>query len=196
MRHPLNITYPIILGSQSPRRKSLLEGMGIDFEIMVIPTDEDFDSNLPPDLIATSIANKKGACFESIIAEKNSLVITADTIVSVNHTILNKPADKKEAMDMIRTLSGNMHTVYTGVCITTRKGQDSFVCSTDVYFNPLSDEEIEYYIEKCQPYDKAGSYGVQEWIGYVGIQKIEGCFFNVMGLPVNELYKRLKKYCE
>ena len=197
MDHPLNIPYQIILGSQSPRRKELLTGMGIDFEVKVIPTSEDFDLEWGPAKIATMLAVQKGNCFEKMTRDNNNLlVITADTIVSINDQILNKPASKEEAFSMIKTLSGNMHTVYTGVCITTAGKQEAFVSSTDVYFNELNDEEINYYIEKYQPFDKAGSYGVQEWIGYIGIQRIEGCFFNVMGLPVNELYKRLKKYSD
>ena len=197
MQYPLNIPYTIILGSQSPRRKALLEGMGINFELMVIPTDESFDDTLPPMAIATSIAIKKGECFRELVSNddlKNNLVITADTIVAIDNKILNKPSNKQEAVGMLKTLSGRKHRVFTGVCITTNTGQDFFVTGTDVYFNPLTDEEINYYLEKDQPYDKAGSYGVQEWMGYVGIKKIDGCFFNVMGLPVNELYRRLKKY--
>lgn len=194
MNYPLNIPYQIILGSQSPRRKELLAGMGIDFEIRVIPTDENFDAIKSPIEIAASIAIKKGECFRELATTENKLIITADTIVSIDNKILNKPADKSEAIKMLKILSGNMHTVYTGVCITTAQGQDSFTSSTDVYFNELTENEIDFYIEKCQPYDKAGSYGVQEWIGYVGIKKIEGCFFNVMGLPVQELYKKLKAY--
>jgi septum formation protein len=194
MQHPLNIPYKIVLGSQSPRRKELLSGLGINFSVEVIPTDEDFNPEQSPEEIAMSIAIKKGNCFLSEEFDKNQLIITADTIVSIHGKILNKPKDYDEAVEMIQLLSGNKHTVYTGVCITTYNHQESFVCSTDVYFNSLSNHEIEYYIHACQPYDKAGSYGVQEWIGYVGIRKIEGCFFNVMGLPVNELYKRLKSY--
>lgn len=194
MQHPLNIPYKIILGSQSPRRKELLSGLGIDFTIEVIPTEEDFAPQQSPEEIAMSIAIKKGKCFLTQEFQNNHLIITADTIVSIHRKILNKPKDYNEAIEMIQLLSGNKHTVYTGVCITTSNKQESFVCSTDVYFNNLSTAEIEYYIETYQPFDKAGSYGVQEWIGYVGIDKIEGCFFNVMGLPVNELYKRLKSY--
>jgi septum formation protein len=193
MQHPLQIPYQIILGSQSPRRKSLLEGMGLPFVVKVIPTSEDFDDNWEPAKIATTLAATKGQCFLETLAP-NELVITADTIVAIHHQILNKPQDAAEAFKMIKTLSGNKHTVYTGVNILTTQAQETFVCATDVYFNTLTDTDIYYYIENYQPYDKAGSYGVQEWIGYIGIQRIEGCFFNVMGLPVNELYKRLKKY--
>lgn len=194
INNPLDIPFDIILGSQSPRRKELLTGMGIEFEVMVIPTDESYDDTKGPIEIAASIAIKKGECFKELVTTQNKLVITADTIVSIGDKILNKPANKSEAIEMLKMLSGNKHTVYTGVCITTKSRQDSFTANTDVYFNELSDAEIDYYIEKCQPYDKAGSYGVQEWIGYVGIKRIEGCFFNVMGLPVQELYKKLKVY--
>lgn len=194
MDYPLHLPYQIILGSQSPRRKSLLEGMGLPFTVEVIPTDEAFDASAPPDIIATSIAVKKGSCFIERVSNGEFLVITADTIVSINNRILNKPSDKNEALEMLNELNGNMHTVYTGVCITSDVGQESFVSATNVYFNQLSKSELEYYIDNFKPYDKAGSYGVQEWIGYVGIKKMEGCFFNVMGLPLNDLYKKLKKY--
>lgn len=194
MQYPLQLPYQIILGSQSPRRKQLLEGMGVDFSVEIIPTDESFDPSLPPHQIALLIASAKARCFEKKVESSPIMVITADTIVSINNTILNKPADTEDAVRMINMLSGKKHTVYTGVCIYTHQGLESFTEGTDVYFNELTEAEIRYYIETCKPFDKAGSYGVQEWIGYVGIKKIEGCFFNVMGLPVNELYKRLKKY--
>jgi septum formation protein len=194
MEYPINLPYKIILGSQSPRRKQLLEGMGIEFEVKIIPTDESFDTTKAPVDIASSIAIAKATCFKDLVSDGKHLVITADTIVSIDHTILNKPTDTEDAVRMIKMLSGNKHKVYTGVCIATHEGLDFFVEGTDVYFNELTEKEIRYYIETCKPFDKAGSYGVQEWIGYVGIKKIEGCFFNVMGLPVNELYKRLKKY--
>jgi len=194
MPFPLILPYKIILGSQSPRRKELLAGMGFEFDIKIIPTDEGYDASMSPMEIASSIAIKKAEQFKEMVADGKHLVITADTIVSIGSQILNKPADHAEAYKMLKLLSGNKHTVYTGVCIATNKGLDFFVQGTDVYFNELTDEEINYYIEKCQPFDKAGSYGVQEWVGYIGIKKIEGCYFNVMGLPLNELYKRLKKY--
>jgi len=194
MQYPLQLPYQIILGSQSPRRKQLLEGMGLNFDIEVIPTDESFDATMQPHQIATYIASSKAKCFENKVSDKKTLVVTADTIVSINNNILNKPIDVEDAVRMLKMLSGNKHTVYTGVCIYTYKGLETFTEATDVYFNDLTENEIRYYIETCQPFDKAGSYGVQEWIGYIGIKKMEGCFFNVMGLPVNELYKRLKKY--
>jgi septum formation protein len=195
MNYPFNIPYQIILGSQSPRRKSLLEGMGIPFEVMVIPTSEEFDISWGPAKIATMLAIQKANCFEGLLEQHpDKLVITADTIVSIGDQVLNKPADKEEAFQMLQTLSGKMHTVFTGVSIATLKKKEAFVSATDVYFNELTEVEINYYIDHYQPYDKAGSYGVQEWMGYVGIHRIEGCFFNVMGLPVNEVYKRLKSY--
>jgi septum formation protein len=194
MQYPIDLPYKIILGSQSPRRKQLLEGMGIEFEVKIIPTDESFDDKKNPMDIAASIAVAKASCFKDIVADGKYLVITADTIVSIDGSILNKPVDHADAVRMLKILSGKMHTVYTGVCIATNKGLDFFVQGTDVYFNELNEKEILYYIDICKPFDKAGSYGVQEWIGYVGIKKMEGCFFNVMGLPVNELYKKLKKY--
>jgi septum formation protein len=194
MQYPINLPYKIILGSQSPRRKSLLEGMGIEFEVKIIPTDESFDVEKHPADIAASIATAKATCFKEMVSDGKHLVITADTIVAIEDKILNKPSDTEDAVRMLKMLSGKKHTVYTGVCIATEKGLDVFVQGTEVYFNELTEQEIRYYIETCKPFDKAGSYGVQEWIGYVGIKKIEGCFFNVMGLPVNELYKKLKKY--
>lgn len=195
INYPIHIPYSIVLGSQSPRRKQLLEGMGLEFEIQVIPTNEDFDKDWDPITIAKNLAKMKNECFTGILkADPKKLVITADTIVSINNTILNKPGSKEEAVHMLNTLSGNKHTVYTGVCISTSEKTENFVTATDVYFNALNEKEIDYYIETCKPYDKAGSYGVQEWMGYIGISKIEGCFFNVMGLPVNELYKKLQLF--
>lgn len=195
MSSPLALPYKIILGSQSPRRKSLLEGLGIPFEVHVIPTKEEFDPEGGPAKVATALALDKGNCFKEMLkTDPTLLVITADTIVSVGDKILNKPVDRDDAFRMIKILNGNNHTVFTGVAITTINNQEAFVSSTNVYFNELSDEEIYYYIDSCKPYDKAGSYGVQEWIGYVGIRSIEGDFFNVMGLPLNALYEKLKKY--
>lgn len=195
MNSPLHLPYKIILGSQSPRRKSLLEGLGIPFTVHVIPTKEEFNLDWSPAKIATSLAMMKGSCFNEMIQQdKKILVITADTIVSIGNEVLNKPSDREDAFRMIKMLNGNSHTVYTGVAITTINRQQCFVSATKVHFNELSDDEIYYYIDTCKPYDKAGSYGVQEWIGYVGIKFIEGDFFNVMGLPLNMLYEKLKEY--
>jgi septum formation protein len=195
MQSPLNLPYKIILGSQSPRRKSLLEGLGIPFDVHVIPTKEEFNEEWGPAKIATALAMEKGNCFHDMLkTDPSLLIITADTIVSIEDKILNKPVDREDAFRMIKMLNGNDHTVFTGVAITTNNNQEAFVSATHVYFNELSDEEIYYYIDTCKPYDKAGSYGVQEWIGYVGIRSIEGDFFNVMGLPLNTLYEKLKKY--
>lgn len=190
MLHNLN-NYHIILGSASPRRKQLLEGLRIKFTVETKNTDESFPDIAHPE-VAMFLADKKNNAFEDKL-KANTLIITADTIVSINNKILNKPADKNEALDMLRILSGNKHTVYTGVCLKTVNKKILFYTATDVYFNELSDEELIYYIETCKPYDKAGSYGVQEWMGYAGINKIDGCFFNVMGLPLSRLYNELKK---
>jgi len=195
MNSPLNLPYKIILGSQSPRRKSLLEGLGIPFEVHVIPTKEEFNKEWGPAKIATALAMDKGNCFNEMLkVDASLLIITADTIVSIGDEILNKPIDRNDAFRMLKMLNGNNHTVFTGVAITIANKQEAFVSATNVYFNELTDDEIYYYIDTCKPYDKAGSYGVQEWIGYVGIRFIEGDFFNVMGLPLNSLYEKLKKY--
>lgn len=192
---PLSLSYNVILGSQSPRRKALLAGLDIPFEVEVIPTDEGFSDNMIFSEVAPFLAELKANCFaEKINQDSSLLIITADTIVATENEILNKPINEEHAKEMIRKLSNAMHTVYTGVCIYTQEKKEVFVNATKVHFDQLSEEEITYYIEKYKPYDKAGSYGVQEWIGYIGIKKIEGCYFNVMGLPVNELYRRLKGF--
>lgn len=182
----------LILASASPRRQSLLKGLNVDFEIRVKSTDEDFPTNLKAQEIPLYLAQVKAKAFEFEL-QKNEILITCDTVVWVNNQVLNKPADRKEAIEMIQLLAGKMHQVYTAVAITTSDNQTLFYDETKVYFNTLSQSEIEYYIDTCQPYDKAGSYGVQEWLGYVGIKKIEGCFYNVMGLPLQKLYQHLRE---
>lgn len=195
MNYPLHLKHEIILGSQSPRRQQLLRGLGVDFEINVIPTEEDFDSSQPHHEIAMSISAHKGSKFKDLLSvQSNKLVITADTVVSVDNDILNKPGNENEARMMLERLSASEHKVFTGVCITTNEKQEVFFGETKVLFDNLTDEEITYYIQAFRPFDKAGSYGVQEWLGYIGIKKIDGCFFNVMGLPLNLLYQHLKSY--
>ncbi len=176
MLHNLD-NYQIILGSASPVIKK--------------DTDESFP-DIPHHEVSMYLADKKNKSFEDDL-KSNTLIITADTIVSINEKILNKPTNKNEALSMLKTLSNNKHTVYTGVCIKTWQKKILFYAATDVYFNKLSDEELNYYIETFKPYDKAGAYGVQEWMGYAGIKKIDGCFFNVMGLPLSNIYNELKK---
>lgn len=180
----------IVLGSQSPRRKHLLTELGVDYISRVISTDESFDPQLNRSEIAVYLAQKKGNAHRGKIAN-NELIITADTIVCYGDKTLNKPQNFEEAKAMLQMLSGQTHQVYTGVCFTTIEKQHTFYEKTDVTFHKLSETEIEQYIRTAQPFDKAGSYGIQEWMGYAGIQRIEGDFFNVMGLPLQKLYREL-----
>lgn len=190
----LNIfsSYNIILASNSPRRQNLLNELHFDFEIRVKEVEEKYPDNLKEQEIPVYLAKLKANAFADI--GENDLLITADTIVWVNKQVLGKPYDYSEAFQMLQTLSGNRHTVYTGVCLKSKTKERVFWSSTDVYFRDLEKEEIEFYLEKYKPYDKAGSYGIQEWIGYIGIEKINGSYFNVMGLPIQKLYDELKKF--
>ncbi len=184
----------IILASQSPRRYELLKGLGLDFDVLTSKdTDESFPDDMSTDKVPVYIAEKKAKTFENFIDEK-TILITADTIVSLNGRILNKPSKRKEAENMLRQLSGNSHVVITGVCIKSLQNKRCFSSRTIVYFNDLSTFEIDYYIDKFKPYDKAGGYGIQEWIGYIGIKNIEGSYYNVMGLPVQRLYEELCEF--
>lgn len=185
--------YKIILASQSPRRKELLAGLGITFEVRVLADiDESYPTHLVGEEIAAYIAKAKSAAYLTTLAA-NELVITADTIVCQEGHVLGKPRHKEEAKQMLRTLSGETHQVFTGVCLVSTKFQKEFVATTNVTFATLTEEEIDYYVEKYQPMDKAGSYGIQEWIGFIGVERMEGSYFNVMGLPVQRLYTELKK---
>ncbi len=184
----------IILASQSPRRHHLLKSIGVEFDILTgMETDESFPEVMLIDDVPIYLAQKKASTFHSFI-DDNTILITADTIVKINNKILNKPKNYKDAENMLKTLSGNKHTVITGVCLSAINKQECFKAYTDVYFDQLTDEEINYYIDNFKPFDKAGAYGIQEWIGYIGIKKIEGSYFNVMGLPVQKLYEELKKF--
>lgn len=186
--------YKVILASNSPRRRDLLAGLNIDFEVRVI---DDIDESYPPELhiydVAEYLACKKANEYKKNIAD-NELLITADTIVSRFDKILGKPVDKEDAKKMLHELSNQVHEVVTGVCLLSKDKKKSFSTSSAVSFTKLSDEEIEYYIEKYHPLDKAGAYGIQEWIGYVGVDAINGSFYNVMGLPIQRLYQELKKF--
>ncbi|MEM9834446.1 MAG: Maf family nucleotide pyrophosphatase [Bacteroidota bacterium] len=186
------MNYKLILGSQSPRRQQLMQELGIPFTTEVISIDEHFPDDLAVDRIAEYLAREKGkAHLDSLTDDR--LVITADTTVVIDQQVLNKPYGAAEARTMLRQLSGRSHRVISGVCFTTSQWQRSFSECTTVYFDPLAEEEISFYIEKYQPYDKAGSYAIQEWIGMIGISRIEGSYFNVVGLPVNRLYYELKQ---
>ena len=184
--------YKVVLASASPRRRELLAGLDIDFEVRTLPdVDESFPTTLQGGDIPLYISKKKADAYRPIMAD-DELVITADTIVWLDGKALGKPTDKADARRMLRDMSGKTHSVFTGVTITTKGEQHCFVAQSDVTFATLADDEIDYYINKYRPMDKAGSYGVQEWIGYIGIEKISGSYFNVMGLPVQRLYSELK----
>ncbi|MCH2235484.1 MAG: Maf family nucleotide pyrophosphatase [Crocinitomicaceae bacterium] len=191
----LQIDLNIILGSKSPRRVELLKGLDIDFSSRVVETDEVYPSDLSPIDVPSYLALEKANAQEDLLQE-DELLITADTIVLVEGIILEKPKSKEEAIQMIRALSGRTHTVITGVCLKTKSDTYTFSDETNVTFIDLLDTEIDYYISKYKPYDKAGSYGVQEWIGYIGIEKMEGSYYNVMGLPVQKLYAELKRFSQ
>ncbi|MEJ6492610.1 MAG: Maf family protein [Flavobacteriales bacterium] len=185
--------HTIILGSQSPRRKKLLAGLDIPFEVRVADIDESFPSNMPIPKIAEYVATQKWKALISN-SKDDELIICSDTVVVLDKTILEKPKDKKDGKQMLQKLSGQKHTVITGVALGTRNEFHSFSDSTHVYFANLSAEEIDYYLDNYEPYDKAGSYGVQEWIGMMAIEKLEGSYYNVMGLPVQKLYQVLKNW--
>lgn len=186
--------YRIVLGSASPRRKELLSGLDIDFDVEVIPgIDESYPEELTAHEIPLYIARKKAEAYVAKMTD-NELLITADTIVATEGNILGKPADREEAVGMLRRLSGRVHEVVTGVCISTKEKRVSFSVVSKVSFAKIDDEDILYYVDKYRPYDKAGGYGIQEWIGYVGVEAIDGSFYNVMGLPVQRLYQELKKF--
>ena len=185
--------YKVILASASPRRRELLAGLDVEFEVRALP---DVDESFPPELqggdIPLHISKKKADAYRPVMAA-DELVITADTIVWLDCVALGKPVDEADARRMLRNMSGKTHSVFTGVAITTKDSQRCFVAQSDVTFAQLTDDEINYYIAKYRPMDKAGSYGAQEWIGYIGMSNIVGSYFNVMGLPVQRLYSELKE---
>ena len=185
--------YRIVLASQSPRRKELLAGLGLEYETRVLP---DVDESFPPELtggdIPMYIAREKAEAYRPSLSA-DELLITADTIVWLGGIVLGKPVDRDDALRMLGLLSGRTHEVYTGVCLTTIRWQHTFTARTEVRFCSLDEEEITWYVDRYRPFDKAGAYGVQEWIGYVGVEHIAGSYFNIMGLPVQRLYRELKK---
>jgi len=186
--------YEIILGSASPRRKELLSEMSISFQVEVRSGEEIFPETLDIDEVAGYLSREKSKLFEITGIGQNQLVITADTIVVVEDKILGKPANTEEAKNILRLLSGKVHRVITGVTLLTRKKSHTFSVSTDVFFKQLSEEEIGYYVTHYQPMDKAGAYGIQEWIGHVAIEGINGSYFNVMGLPTHRLWEELSVF--
>jgi len=185
--------YKIILASQSPRRQQLLSDLGLQFTVQSMNVAEVFPPELEMNEVPVYLAELKAAAFLPQL-KSNQLVISADTIVWLDGQVMNKPMDYDDGFRMLRNLSGKKHQVITGVCLLSTHKKISFYASTDVWFTQLSDEEIHYYLETFRPYDKAGAYGIQEWIGYIGIHHIEGSFYNVMGLPIQSLYEHLKAF--
>ena len=185
--------YHIVLASNSPRRKELLAGLGLPFEVRVLKDiDESYPHDLPVSEVALYIAGKKADAYRSVI-QPDELIITADTVVIVGDEILGKPVDEADAVRMLRELSGRTHQVTTGVCLLTPTQERRFAVTTDVTFKTLTDEEIHYYVDHYKPFDKAGAYGIQEWIGYIGVTGLHGSYYNVMGLPVQRIYSELQK---
>ena len=185
--------YNIVLASNSPRRKELMSGLGVDYVVKTLPdVDESYPDTLQGTEIPAYISREKADAYKSLI-QPDELLNTADTIVWLNGEVLGKPKGREGAIDMLRKLSGTSHQVITGVCLTTSDWQKSFTAVTDVTFATLTEEEIIYYVDKYTPMDKAGAYGVQEWIGFIGVESISGSYFNVMGLPIQRLYQELKR---
>jgi septum formation protein len=189
----LQLPYNVILGSKSPRRQQLLETLGLPFTIRTIEVEETFDMDLRAEEIPLYLVELKAQAYLPSLAA-DELLITADTVVWINNQVLNKPANTEEAMQMLQLLNGKTHEVFTAVGITTQANSYRFFDRTAVTFQKLSEDELSYYIRTYHPFDKAGSYGAQDWIGLVGIESLQGSYFNVMGLPVHKLYRTLKSW--
>lgn len=185
--------YKVILASGSPRRRELMVGLGVNYEVRILPdVDESYPDTLQGEEIPLYIAKEKADAYIPMM-QPDELIITADTIVWLDGEVLGKPRDREDALQMLRTMSGRTHKVFTGVCITTTDWQRSFTAQTEVRFATLSEDEIIYYVDNFKPMDKAGAYGVQEWIGFIGVENISGSYYNIMGLPVQKLYRELLK---
>lgn len=190
----MNLKYKLVLASNSPRRKELLSGLDVDYDILVLPdVDESFPEDLERRQVAQYIAEKKAKAYTSLL-NNETLLITADTVVVLGDCIMGKPANEEIAKQMLRDLSGQTHEVVTGVCLTTKTKKHAFSVISEVRFSKLEESEIEYYVNKYRPLDKAGAYGIQEWIGLVAVEYISGSYFNVMGLPIQRLYQELKEF--
>ena len=185
--------YRIILASRSPRRQQLLRDLGLKFDIVIKDYTETFPESLGGEEIAKYVAHEKAVSFKNEISE-NEIVITADTIVWCNNKVLGKPLNSEDAIHILKEISGNTHEVITGVCLFSSFKEKTFSVSTKVTFDTLSGEEMNFYVDKYKPYDKAGAYGIQEWIGIAACSNIEGSYFNVVGLPVQRLYKELQEF--
>lgn len=186
----MNLAYRLILASKSPRRKQLLEEVGLKFSIETYPIEESFDESMDAYEVAEFLAQEKAAAFRALASDE--LVITSDTVVINEGKVLVKPNNPEEAFDMLSALSNKSHHVVSGVCLKTLNKEVSFSAKTEVHFDSLSPIEIKHYIDRYKPFDKAGAYGIQEWIGMMGIKSINGDYYNVVGLPVNRLYQVLK----
>lgn len=184
----------VILASASPRRHQLLKGMAIDFDVKVTNTDESYPPELDPEEVAKLLSIQKSEAFPAENMADNELIITADTLVSIHGKILPKPENNAQASEFLQLLSDRMHIVYTGVTLKTKNKTTTFSAETKVWFKKLTPEEIEFYVSTYHPIDKAGAYGAQEWIGFIAICKIEGSYFNVMGLPTQKLYTELIQF--
>ena len=185
--------YKVILASGSPRRRELMAGLGVNYEVRILPdVDESYPDTLQGEEIPLYIAKEKADAYIPMM-QPDELIITADTIVWLDGEVLGKPRGREDALQMLRTMSGRTHEVFTGVCITTTDWQRSFTAQTEVRFATLSEDEIIYYVDNFKPMDKAGAYGVQEWIGFIGVENISGSYYNIMGLPVQKLYRELLK---
>jgi len=190
----INNGYKIILASNSPRRRELLAGLGLPFEVKVLDgIDESYPSSLRSSEVAQYIAEKKADAYRDVIGPRE-IIITADTVVIVGDDILGKPADEADAERMLHEISGRTHQVTTGVCLLTSDRRQSFSVTTDVTFKELSDDEVRYYVSRYHPFDKAGAYGIQEWIGYIGVTSLRGSYYNVMGLPVQRIHATLTQW--
>ena len=188
--------YNIVLASKSPRRQNLLRELGLKFKVVSkLPVKEDYPPCMACEEIPVYLAKLKANSCKDFIGP-DTILIAADTVVCINNEILDKPGNYHDAFSILKKLSGNKHQVITGICIKSKYKETTFNSISDVYFKSLTDPEIDYYIKTCKPYDKAGSYGIQEWIGYIGIERIEGSYFNIMGLPTQQLYSELCKFIE
>lgn len=185
--------YKMILASASPRRQQLMKDCGFEFEVRTKSVEEIYPAGLPAEEVPEYLARLKASAFREDLKE-DELLITADTIVNIGAKVIGKPGSREAAIQMLGELSGKKHVVISGLCLTTKELQRSCSVFTDVYFRTLSEKEIIYYVDRYKPFDKAGAYGIQEWIGYVGIERIDGSFYNVMGLPVQVLYQQLKEF--
>lgn len=188
----MNPNRPLLLASSSPRRQYLMREAGFEFTVEKPEVEEDFPDTLPVDQVAKYLATKKAEYFRPRL--QNEIVVTADTVVIINNKIMNKPLHRDEAIAMLEELSGKTHLVMTGVCILSKEREESFDDTTQVTFVTLTRSEIEFYVDQYKPYDKAGAYGAQDWIGMVAIDKISGSYFNVMGLPIHKVYQHLKHW--